>query len=59
MAEQVSSGDGGGNALLGVVVGAILVVVVLFFVFGGWDWLNGNNAGGVDIDVDVPAIEVR
>jgi hypothetical protein len=56
MAEEASAG--GGNALLGVIVGAILVVVVLFFVFGGWDWISGND-GGVDVDVDVPAIEVR
>ena len=46
--------DSGSNAVLGVVVGAILVAAVLFFVFvmpGG----DGGTNPDVDVRIETPA----
>jgi hypothetical protein len=53
MADPVASG--GSNALLGVIIGAVLVLVVLFLAFGGWDMITGNDRT-IDVDINVPAI---
>jgi hypothetical protein len=39
----MADGNGGGNAVLGVLVGALLVLVVGFFVLGGFP---GHKAPG-------------
>jgi len=43
----MADGDGGGgNALLGVIVGALLVLVIGFFVFGGIPGHKGAAPSG-------------
>lgn len=54
MAEGESSGS---SALLGVILGVLIVGVVLFFVFGGFGMFSSD--GDVDVNVDLPAVEVR
>lgn len=51
----MAEGSGGGNAILGVIVGALLVGVVLFFAFGGFGMFGGD--GDIDVTIDVPAAE--
>lgn len=55
MADGESSGS---SALLGVILGVIVVGVVLFFVFGGFDIFSGGD-GDIDVNVDLPAVDVR
>ena len=37
---------GGGNAMLGVIVGALLVLVIGFFAFGGFPGHGGGGSAG-------------
>lgn len=48
----------GSNALLGVIIGAVLVGVVLLFVFNDGFGLWGGNGGDIDVNIDVPAVTV-
>jgi hypothetical protein len=47
--------DSGGNAALGVIVGAVLVIALLFWIFGGF----GGRGDGPDVAVDLPNVEVN
>jgi hypothetical protein len=42
---EMADGNGGGNAVLGVLVGALLVLVVGFFVFGGFPGYKAPGPG--------------
>ena len=42
---------GGGNAMLGVIVGVLLVLVIGFFVFGGFPGHKGPSGPGATLTV--------
>ena len=57
----VVTDGGGGNSSSGVILGIVVIILVLvgiwFFLLGG---PNGNSKGGTDVNIDVnlPSIEV-
>jgi hypothetical protein len=52
--DDMADGDGGGgNAILGVIVGVLLVLVIGFFVFGGIPGHKGATPSGPSATLSV------
>jgi hypothetical protein len=49
----MADNSGGGNAMLGVVIGGILVVLLVVFLFGGFGTFGGSKS--VDVNIKPPA----
>jgi hypothetical protein len=49
----MADNSGGGNAMLGVVIGGILVVLLVVFMFGGFGTFGGSKS--VDVNIKPPA----
>jgi hypothetical protein len=49
----MADNSGGGNAMLGVVIGGILVVMLVVFFFGGFG--NFGSSKSVDVNIKPPA----
>ena len=54
----MADNSGGGNAMLGVVIGGILVVMLVIFLFGGFGGLGGGSKS-VDVNIKPPATSSR
>jgi hypothetical protein len=50
MAER----EGGSNAVIGVVLGAILVLLIVFIFFGGFGVFRADDPADVDVQVETP-----
>jgi hypothetical protein len=45
----MADNSGGGNAMLGVIIGGVVVVLLVVFLFGGF----GNFGGSKSVDVNI------
>jgi hypothetical protein len=53
----MADNSGGGNAMMGVIIGGILVVLVAVFLFGGFGGLGGSKS--VDVNVKPPSVGTK
>ena len=50
----MADNSGGGNAMLGVVIGGILVVLLVVFLFGGFGNFGLGGSKSVDVNIKPP-----